>query len=105
MELPVRVRSCKMKDYGDTTYLENMKGFRVRIRARQSLSIKLDTVLHEYAHVLSWFGSESEIDDHSAEWGITYARLYRMHLEWDFGRAQKKRAKSGPLPGQLEFEF
>jgi len=104
VELPVHIRSLGMKDCGDTTYSEGMKDFRVRIKANQPLSAKLDTVMHEHAHVLTWFGSEAEIEDHGAEWGIAYARIYRMFLEWDFGRAQKKKT-NGPLPGQREFEF
>ncbi len=89
-ELPVRVRSCQMKDCGDSAYSEGMKDFRVRVKASQSLSARLDTVLHEWAHCLTWFGAECD-EDHSSEWGITYAKLYRVHLDWDFGRAQNKR--------------
>jgi len=104
IELAIRVRSCKMVDCGDTTYSENMKDFRVRIRANQSLSLKLDTLIHEWAHAMTWFGAEFQIETHGSEWRIAYALIYRTFLEWDYGRAQKRRT-IGPLPGQREFEF
>ncbi len=102
---PTRVRSVKMKDYGDTTLSKGMRDFRIRISKNRSYAAKIDTLLHEWAHVLSWFGAESEIEDHSAEWGVTYARLYRTFIEWDYRVAKKKRAKDAPLPGQKEFDF
>ncbi|KKM88020.1 hypothetical protein LCGC14_1263120 [marine sediment metagenome] len=86
--LPTRIRSERMKDCGDTTYFEKMENFRICIRKSQSLDSKLDTLLHEYAHYLTWFGAESEIKDHGSEWGITYAKIYRTFLEWDFGRSK-----------------
>ncbi len=90
VELPVRVRSIKTKkNCGFVDYLGVKKGFLIRIGANQSLELRLDTIVHEWAHVRSWFGAEAEIEDHGAEWGIAYAFLYRTFLEWDFGRNVK----------------
>ena len=41
-------------------------------------------VLHEYAHAMCFFeeGEEgSGVDDHDTEFGIWYARLYRLMFE------------------------
>ncbi len=103
---PARIRSKRMKDCGDTTYSEDMEDFKIRIKSSQSFAMKIDTLLHEYAHCLTWFGAESELEDHSGEWGLTYARLYRKFIEWDYGKNQKKRKRAvGPLPSQKEFDF
>ncbi len=68
-----------------------------------SLDLKLDTLLHEYAHVLSWFGAEFETEEHGSEWGIAYAKLYRTFIEWNYGRNEIK--QDGPLSGQQSFDF
>jgi len=85
VEFPVSVRSCDMKDCGDTTFSDKTQDFKVRIRGNQSLSLKLDTVLHEWAHVITWFGAEFQTEAHGGEWGIAYARIYRTFLDWDYG--------------------
>jgi hypothetical protein len=105
VSLPTRIKSVKMKDFGDTTYNKSPKNFFIRINRNCSFAQKADTLLHEWAHCLSWFGAESEIEDHSAEWGIMYAKLFRTFIEWNYGRAEKKRAKDAPLLGQQEFDF
>lgn len=103
--LPTYVKSAQMEDCGDTIFSEDAEDFRIRVRSNHSLNLKVDTLLHEWAHVLTWFGAEFETEEHSAEWGVMYAKLYRTFIEWDFGRAEKKRANNGPLPGQREFDF
>ena len=93
------VRSVAMKDFGDTSFCEDDLCFAIRVKKNLPFATKLDTLLHEYAHVLSWHCAEAEKEDHSAEWGIAYALIYRTFLEWDYGREFK------PLPGQQEFNF
>jgi hypothetical protein len=43
----------------------------------------MDALLHEWAHALTWFGNDN--DEHGPEWGLTYARLYRSFLTWNYG--------------------
>ncbi len=100
---PVDVRSIEMKDHGEASYDSGRKLFSIRINKKKSLSSRIDTVIHEWAHALSWFGSESEIEDHSSEFGIVWAKIYRNWLEWDYGRAKKKIFI--PLRNQTEFDF
>ncbi len=102
---PIKVQSSiQIKDCGETAYSPHFKSFKIRVRKGQSLTSKIDTLLHEWAHALTWFGFESEIEDHSSEHGMAQSKLYRTFLEWDYGRAIKKRAVS-PLSGQREFDF
>ena len=63
--------------------------FYVKIHGNQSLALRVETLIHEWAHVLSWFGAETHLDDHSAEWGLAYARIYRTFVEWNYGRESK----------------
>jgi len=55
-------------------------GFSIFIR-RASMEAMREVALHEYAHAMCWFeqGEDSDhVDDHGTEFGIWYARLYRM---------------------------
>lgn len=78
----VQSKSLK-KDQGET----ELKGicFYIRIHRKQSFLSRIDSLLHEWAHCLTWFGAETD-EDHSAEWGIAYAKIYRTFIEWNYGR-------------------
>lgn len=107
---PTYVRSLCMKGQGLCGETEFFRGyFYINVNKAHTYRLKIDTLLHEYAHVLTWFGAESDIEDHGAEWGITYAKLYRTFLEWDYGVADRpesgKASNHKPLPGQLELDF
>lgn len=100
---PVFVCTVQMKDNGETEFVNYLGIFNMHIR-RSTFTTKIDTLLHEWAHILTWFGAETEIEDHSGEFGEAWAKIYRTFLEWDYGKAEKKRA-DGPLSGQREFDF
>ena len=80
----IYVKSTKIKGHGYTK--PEIGYFQIMINRRQSLSLRLDSLLHEWAHCMTWLGDESDMEDHGAEWGIAYARLYRTFLEWNYGR-------------------
>jgi len=61
--------------------------FLIRINKKSSYQVKLDTLLHEWAHALTWF--EHKYEEHPNVWGEAYARIYRAWLKWDFGRGEK----------------
>ncbi len=82
----VSVESREIKEHGYTEFHGGLF-ICIKINRRKSYNLKIDTLLHEWAHCLTWLGAESEIEDHSAEWGIAYAKLYRTFLEWDYGNA------------------
>jgi len=102
---PVRVlRVSKERLPGDFADGDLIKGtFRIRIMRNASFQIKVDSLLHEWAHLLTWYNdTKGDEDPHFAEWGVAQARIYRRYCKWDFGRTAKK---EGPkfLPDQTDF--
>ncbi len=44
----------------------------------------IDTLLHEWAHVLAWRRHGPEVEDHGRSWGVAYGDVYgRFQAEWD----------------------
>ncbi len=80
----VFVKSAAIKEHGYTR--PGTGYYQIVINKRKSFGLRIDTLLHEWAHCLTWLGAETDIEDHGAEWGIAYARLYRTFLEWNYGR-------------------
>jgi len=79
----VQVRSRQLKDYhGDASFVKEY--FYIQINCRKSFSARIDTLLHEWAHALTWFGNDG--DAHGSEWGLMYAQLYRNWLTWNYGQ-------------------
>jgi hypothetical protein len=52
--------------------------FLIRIKNSLSEDQAIDTFLHEWAHILSW---NIPGDDHGAEWGKSYSKVYRIFLK------------------------
>ena len=82
------IKSITIKEYGYTEFKNSPPGygFCVKINRKQCFALRVETLIHEWAHALTWFGAETHLDDHSAEWGITYARIYRTFIEWNWGK-------------------
>lgn len=83
---PVRVerrrRSTKEKELcGYCVFRTNQ--FFVFVDRRQDWALQVDTLIHEWAHALTWHGNDD--DDHGPEWGLAYAMLYRAFLVWNYG--------------------
>ncbi len=90
--LPVQTRQIALKDgCGDCGIHSSFKMqsdfFLIRINKNDTFQVKVDTLLHEWAHTLTW--CDTEYEDHSGKWGEAYARIYRAWLKWDFGRGEK----------------
>lgn len=62
---------------------ESYTRFSINIK-RQCLSLKIDAVIHEWAHLLTWHGNDE--DEHGEEWSLMYGRIYRAWLIWNYGR-------------------
>lgn len=87
-QYPIYIRSEEIRngDYdGDARFVSRDKQFFIRINSRRPLSAKIDTLLHEWAHCLVWFGADQK-EDHSDEWGLWYAKVYRAFQEWNWER-------------------
>jgi len=88
---PVQIKVCRMplqrdlgvprRTFGDVT-LEDRK-FTVRLEIRWPLSVIIDTLIHELAHIRSWPFAKLWRDRpaHSSEFGIAYAAIYRFVVD------------------------
>jgi len=80
--LPIRLRVSRLKGAFGSCDIRNTnrdgKHFLISICSGISEESAKETLLHEYAHVLAWELSE---DDHGAEWGYQYSRIYRAVCE------------------------
>jgi len=81
----VTVRSKPLKKLCGETIYEN-HWFKIFIHRNQCFTLRVDTLIHEWSHALTWFGAETHNEDHSAEWGIQYAKIYRIFYEWNWGK-------------------
>jgi hypothetical protein len=71
-DLPIKVIKKKLTGYfGYIT--KSKKYYYIYIDSRLEESIMLDTVIHEIAHALT------VLDQHSAEWGRAYSKIYRFY--------------------------
>jgi hypothetical protein len=86
--VPVRVRRIKLNDLcGDCAYYDTERYFSIRINKSDPFRVQLDTLIHEWAHTLSWF--TTGVDDHSGEWGLSYSRIYGAFIRWNYGKGNK----------------
>ena len=90
-QFPTYVQSRPLKkDQGETEFPGVL--FYIKINRKQSFLARIDTLIHEWAHCLTWFGAETD-EDHSSEWGITYAKIYRTFVEWNYGQEKKEESE------------
>lgn len=78
-KLPYCDRKNNLRLYGDS--LENDDHYIIRINKESDLLIQKETLMHEWAHCLA--GWEDGKSPHSREWGIAYAKIYRIMVEDD----------------------
>ncbi len=91
LRYPVDVRSVALKGaYGETDFKRG--SFIIRINMQKWFPTRVDTILHEWAHAMTWFGA-GHYEDHSDEWGLAYAKIYRGWDEWDYGRSNVHRTQ------------
>lgn len=67
-----------MDSDGDCSFRN--KKFYIRISKHLSESAAIETLIHEFAHILSW-GKEN--NHHGYRWGQAYSIVYRKFLEWN----------------------
>jgi len=65
---------CRSRDDGSPSH------FRVVLHDPMSSRETRDTLLHEWAHCLSWHEGET-VCDHDPEWAVAYGRLYQELIE------------------------
>ena len=82
LALPVRVCRVSLKDcWGKIDLVEDEDGkpsrFVICVHREANLNFQIDILIHEWAHALDWFNSQTPGTDHDDPWGIWYARCYR----------------------------
>jgi len=77
---PVSVRRVSLGHWGDTS-IAKRKGqpiLLVRINSDLPSEAEPFVLTHELAHCIQWRANEeNREDDHDAEWGVAYARIWR----------------------------
>jgi hypothetical protein len=82
LQYPVKIISKKIKkNRGATTF--DGKMFRVYIDSGLQFDVKIDILIHEWAHALTWFGAQHR-KDHSGEWGLAHAAIYEKSEEFPY---------------------
>ena len=64
--------------YGLCNYSETTKMFTIHVERNTDLSIMLDTMRHEYAHVLTW---KTGTKTHCRRFWDAYAKIYRFYID------------------------
>lgn len=83
--VPVHVRCRKLITVQGVTWKYDGIGcITIVINDGPCWCCKIDSLIHEWAHAITWFGSERD-QEHPAEWGIAYAKIYSLFLEWNYG--------------------
>ena len=52
------------------------KRFTIKVQKTDAWTIQFDTILHEWAHCLTWHNADTKKQDHSVSWARAFARLY-----------------------------
>ena len=57
--------------------------FKMRLSPNHQMDVMIAYLFHEYAHALSWPLARYELSEpqHTNEWGVEYATLYRTYRE------------------------
>ena len=71
----------------------------IRINSKARWSIKVDSLMHEWAHAMEWeanWAVNSPKKEHGETWGVWYAKIYRHLVDkcWEDMRARKLLTKN-----------
>jgi len=67
---------CQLANQGK---VKEKRYFKISVNQRHTWSMQFDTILHEWAHALTWENPTSQ--DHSRYWAEAYGKLYRAMVE------------------------
>ena len=57
-------------------YDNRIHHFIITVDSRKSEIVVLDSLLHEWAHVVSWQDGQKEVDEHDTTWAIAYSKIW-----------------------------
>lgn len=77
----IHISICKLeKNLGWYNYDFDNKIHVIKIDRIQCLGAAVDSLIHEWGHLLQ--KNKTNMNVHSNSWGVCYARVYRVYLEW-----------------------
>lgn len=82
----VTLRICKMNDYGSCTY--DGEKYHISVKKNDSYPSQENSILHEWGHVLQ---KKHDQEHHSNNWGIQFAKVYRVYLQWVTENSKKRK--------------
>jgi hypothetical protein len=84
--VPVEVKTVPLKgiaaDCEGVMKLGRMVKIVIRINQKKNWEVKVDSLMHEWAHAMEWeanWAENSPKEEHGETWGVWYAKIYR-HL-------------------------
>lgn len=77
--LKVSVRRLALSEHLDGDCQLKTDKFQIRINRDLQEHEAIETLLHEWAHVIAW--DRCPTDEHCDEWGKAYSRIYRAFLK------------------------
>lgn len=77
--IDLRLREINGKDDDTAFVTHDGSRFEVVLDIRLPFGMLTDYLIHEFAHVGTWF--VNEYNDHGPMFGVEYARLYREYLK------------------------
>lgn len=90
--VPVEVKTKHLKgisaECGPEMKLGRITKIIIHIDPSQNWRLKLDALMHEWAHAMEWdanWKEDSPKKDHGETWGVWYSKIYRHLLDdhWD----------------------
>ncbi len=81
---PVSVRRVQMSPdiKGDASIsVRGQRRYNIRINTQYCIDIQIETLVHEWAHCMTWYVTHERQLDHGPHFGIAYAEAYRATYE------------------------
>ena len=69
-----------LEGFGETSFVESKDGkrkARVRLRSDLNEALAVETLVHEWAHMMAWRPYHPLCGDHGPDWGVWYSVAYR----------------------------
>ena len=87
---PLDCRRTKLDDDTHGWCSRNRKKFLIRINRNLKEDLVIETLIHEYAHAISWNHLNDEMDSedlmwHGPAWGVAYSQAYQVYEEFFIG--------------------
>ena len=87
---PLDCRRAKLDDDTHGWCCRKGKKFIIRINRNLKEDLVIETLIHEYAHAISWNHLNDDMDSedlmwHGPAWGVAYSQVYQVYEEFFIG--------------------